>query len=187
MTNQYHYSPGTEVPVEVLADSTGDVADEGQAVAVVGEGPDGPQVELVEQVSDRCVGILGNTPEDLRDPDTTESDISAGNSAGRAKLILGHHVLWMETDSGYSPSPGDYVEVGDGGDIESFTGPTATGLGGAVTNNLGVDGSGQLETDNGSDIDVDFTQDAFPYGMVFTTIAREWGVGGRTAVILGVR
>lgn len=184
---QYHYSPGTEVPVEVLADSTGDVADEGQGVAVIGEGPDGPQVDLVESVSDRCVGILANTPEDLRDPDTSESDISAGSTAGRAKLILGHHVLWMETDSAYSPSPGDYVEVGDGGDVQAYTGPTATGLGGAVTNNLGLDGSGQLETDNASDIDVDFTQDAFPYGMVFTTIAREWGVGGRTAVILGVR
>lgn len=183
MTNQYHYAPGEEVPVEVLADSTGDVANEGQGVAIVGEGPDGPQVELVEAVSDRCVGILGNTPEALRDPNTTESNISAGNSAGKAQLILAEHVVWMEVDSGYSPTVGDYVEVGDGGDVEAYTGPTATSVG-TLTNDLGHDANGVLETTAGSATDLDFTQDAFPFGMVFTTIARGWGVGGRIAVML---
>lgn len=184
--SEYIYTPGHEIPVEVLADSNGDVADEGQGVAVVGETESAVQVELVESVNDRCVGLLKDVPSKLADPDNSESDFASGDSAGMATLILGEFVVWMEVDSAYTPSVGDYVEVGDGGDIEAYTGPTATGLGGAVTNTLGVDGSGQIETNNGSDIDLDFTQDAFPYGYVFTTVAREWGVGNRTAVIKGV-
>jgi len=184
MPNQYHYTPGYEVDVEVLADSNGDVADVGQGVAVVGEGPDGPQVELVEGTDAAFVGLLKNTPEDLRNPNNSESDFAAGDSVGRATLILGVYVLWMETDSGYSPTPGDLVEVGDGGDVEAYSGPTVTGLGASVNNNLGISASGELETNNGSDIDIDLGHDAFPDGTVFTTIAREWGVGGRTAVII---
>lgn len=180
------FDTGTEVPVEVLADSTGDVATEGQGVALVGENESAVTVELVESVSDRCVGILKNDPSALHDPGTTESDIGSGSSAGMADVILAYPIFWMDADSGYSPTVTDYVQVGDGGDIESFTGPTASGLGGAVTNTLGVDGNGALETNAASDIDVDFTNDAFPFGMVFTTVAREWGVGGKTAVIKGV-
>jgi len=178
----YHYSPGFEIPVEVLADSNGDVARQGDGVAVIGEGPDGPQVELQEGTGDAHVGMLKNEPEFMRDPDNSESDVSSGNSAGQATLILGVHVIWYETDSGFSPSVGDYVEVGDGGDIEAYSGPTTTGVG-TLTNTLGIDGNGNLENDSGGDIDVSLGVDAFPDGMVLTTIAREWGVGGRTAVI----
>lgn len=186
MANEYLHAPGAEVPVEVLADSAGDVADEGQAVALVGENADYTTVELVEAISDRAVGILKDQPADLEDPDTAESDIAAGASAGPATLILFVPVIWMEVDSGFTPTVGDYVEVGDGGDVEAYTGPTASGLGGAVTNTLGVSGAGQIETNNASDIDLDFTQDAFPFGMVFSTVASEWGVGGKVAVMRGV-
>lgn len=180
------YSPGDEVPVDVIADSNGDVAREGQGVALVGEGESLTQVELVETESDRCVGVLTSEPSALEDPETTEADIASGNSAGQASLAIWEPVVWMDVDSGYSATVGDYVSVGDGGDIEAYQGPTATGLGGAVTNELGIDGSGNLETNNASDIDVNFTNDAFPFGFVFTTVAREWGVQGKVAVMKGV-
>jgi hypothetical protein len=184
MATQYHYTPGHVVDVEVLADSNGDVADEGQGVAVVGEAPDGPQVELVEGTDAAFVGLLKNTPEDLRDRNSSEADFAAGDSVGRATVILGVHVLWMPTDDGYDPSPGDLVEVGDGGDIEAYGGPTTTGIDAAVTNDLGIDDNGTLENGSANDINIALGHDAFPDGSVFTTIAREWGVGGRTAVII---
>lgn len=187
MTNELHYGPGEEVPVEVLADSSDDVAREGEGVALVGENESVPTVELVESTSDRCIGLLASDPAELDDPDNSESDYTSGDNVGRATLHLAHHVFWMPVDSGYSsPSVGDYVEVGDGGDVEAYTGPTTTGQDGAVTNTLGVDGSGSLENNSASDIDIDFTNDAFPFGMVFTTVAREWGVQGKVAVMRGV-
>lgn len=182
-TADYLLTPGMEIPIEVLADSNGTVAREGDGVHLRGENSDAVEVELVESVSDRCVGLLADDPKDFEDPDVEQADFSSGDSAGMATLILGSPVVFMATDSGFSPSVGDFCEVGDGGDIEDYQGPTASGLGGAVTNNIGVDGSGNLETDNGSDIDLNFTGDAFPFGQVFSTIAREWGVGDRTAVI----
>jgi len=178
----YHYVPGYEIPVEVLADSNADVAREGKGVAVIGEGPDGPQVELQEGTSDAHIGLLKNEPEGLRDPDNSESDYSSGDSVGRATLILGVTVIWYPTDSGYSPSVGDLVEVGDGGDIEAYSGPTTSGVS-TVTNTVGIDANGNLENDGGSDIDISLGVDAFPDGMVLTTVAREWGVGGHTAVV----
>lgn len=186
MTNDYLFQPGDEVPVEVLADSNGDVARDGQGVALTGEGESMSQVELVEAESDRCVGIIVDEPSVLEDPEVTEGDIAAGESAGEATLALWYPVVWMDVDSGYSPTVADYVSVGDGGDVEAYTGPTATGLGGAVDNNVGISADGSLQTDNGSDIDLDFTQDAFPFGFVFTTIAREWGAQGRVAVMKGI-
>jgi hypothetical protein len=187
MTNEYVYSEGREVPVEVLADGTGTVAREGEGVALVGENADAVTVELVEAESDRAVGILTEDPRDFQmDEDAAQADYAAGDSAGMASTAILFPIVWVDTDGGYNPSVGDYAKMADGGDIEAFTGPTASGLGGAVTNNLGIDGNGNLETDNGGDIDVNFTQDAFPFGTVFTTIAREWGVGDRTGVIKGV-
>jgi hypothetical protein len=186
MTNEYLYQPGDEVPVDVLADSNGDVAREGQGVSLTGEGESLTQVELVETEADRCVGVITTEPSGLEDPEALESDFAAGDSVGEATLALWHPVIWMPVDDGYTPSVADYVRVGDGGDVEAYTGPTATGLGGAVTNDLGVDGSGSLETDGANDIDLNFTEDAFPFGTVFTTIAREWGVQGKVAVMKGV-
>lgn len=183
MTNEYVHTPGDEVPVEVVADSTDTVAREGQGVALVGENADAVEVELVEAVSDRCIGVLKDDPKDFEDPNITQADYTSGESAGMATLILHEVIVWMEEDDAYNATVGDYVEVGDGGDVEGYTGPTSVGQGGAVANNLGVAGDGTLQNDSAGDIDLDFTQDAFPYGMVFTTIAREWGVGGKVGVI----
>ena len=183
---EYVYTPGHEVPVEVIADSNGNVASGGDGVAVVGESETGVQVRLVEAVSDRCVGLLKDTPEALRDPTTDESDIGAGQSAGKATLILGEFVVWMNPTDAYAASVGDYVQVAAGGQVEAFTGPTAAQQ--AADNGLGITSGGQVVHDgttDAADIDLDFTQDAFPYGYVFTTIAREWGVGNRIAVIKG--
>lgn len=186
MTNEYVFSTGHNVPVEVEADSAGTVAREGEAVHLKSEDSDAVQVELVEAVSDRAVAILTEDPKDFQDdPNAAQSDYSSGDSAGMASAAILYPIIWMDTDSGYTPSVGDYVEVGDGGDIEAYTGPTASSVS-TLTNTLGVDGSGNLEHDGGSDIDIDFTSDAFPYGTVFTSVAREWGVGDKTGVIKGV-
>lgn len=182
-----HLQPGDTVPVLVEADSSGDVAQEGDAVHLKGEDADAVIVELVESVSDRAVGMLVEDPEDMRrDTSLTNSDFSSDEEAGMAEMMLAYPVWWMATDSGYTPSVSDYVEVGDGGDIESYTGPTATGVS-TLTNTLGIDNNGGLEEDSNTGIDVDFTNDAFPFGLVFTAIARQWGVGDRTGVLVGVR
>jgi len=186
MSNEYIYTPGHEVTVEVQADSNGDVAREGDGVAAVDETESAVIVELVEAVSDRCVGLLKTDPVELDDPDNSASDYAAGDTVGLATLVLGEFVVWMKADDAYTASVGDYVEVGDGGDVEAYTGPTAAGQNGAVTNNLGVAGDGTIENDSANDIDLDFTAGAFPYGYVYTTIAREWGVQGKVAVIKGV-
>lgn len=179
------FFPGHEIPVEVLADSAGTLALEGDGVALVGENADAVTVELQEATSDVHVGILKDDPEDwARDNSLTQSDFSSGDSGGMATVALGVPVAWYLTDSGYTPTVGDLVEVGDGGDIEAYSGPTTSSVG-TLTNTLGIDGSGNLENDGGSDIDVNLGIDAFPDGIVLSSIARQWGVGDRTAVIKG--
>lgn len=190
MSSEMLHRPGEEIPVEVLADSADTVAREGEAVALVGETQHGVQVELVESESDRALGMLTQDADDFqKDSDTAQSDYSSGDSAGYATMALFYPVYWMKTDSGYDPSQSDYVKVGDGGDVEAYTGPTAAGQDGAVTNALGIDGNGNLENPTAGDIDIDFTSDAFPFGFVFTTLqSYSWAPSGtdRVAVVRGV-
>lgn len=165
------YTPGDVVTVEVETDTNGHVALEGDAVELVGENN---RLPVVEETSEKAadIGVLASDPEDF----TAQSDHSAGDNVGKADLIIAKHVIPVTADSGYTPSIGDYVTAGDGGDFEQVTGPTATGLGGAVTNNLGVDGNGNLETDNGSDIELDIT-DGIPTGVVFDPNPANFGPG----------
>lgn len=186
MTNEYLYRPGEEIPVEVVADSNGDVAREGLGVSLFGEGESMTQVELLENEEDRCIGVLTTEPSGLRDPDVVEGDFGAADSVGEATLALWHPVVWMPVADEYDPSVGDYVRAVNDGVVDVYTGPTAAGVDGAVTNRLGVDGDGNLENDSAGDIELNFGEDAFPFGTVFTTIAREWGVQGKVAVMKGV-
>jgi hypothetical protein len=159
--------PGDTYSVEVAADSNGDVALRGKGVALTGDRHErNPEVELVENADGVGVGILRNDPADYTG---SQSDYSSGDQAGIAELILTKAVVVCEADSGYTPTEGDKVKFGDGGDVVQVTGPTATGLGGAVTNNLGMDGSGNLETDNGTDIELNIL-DGIPFGIVFDTV-----------------
>jgi len=185
MTNEYVYSEGRNVPVEVLADGNGTVAREGQGVALVGENADAVTVELVESESDRAVGILTEDPRDFQTDETaSQSDYAAGDSAGIASAAILAPIVWLDAADAYAATVGDYVKMVDGGEVDAFTGPTAVQA--ASDNGLGITSAGQIVHDgttDAADIDLDFTQDAFPFGMVFTTIAREWGVGERVGVI----
>jgi hypothetical protein len=166
--NDFYAVPGDTVTVEVETDPNGTVATEGDAVELVGSYQRNP---LVEQVNTRAndVGVLLADPADF----TSQSDHSAGDKVGRAKMALAKRVIPVLSDSGYTPSIGDYVTALDGGGYSSITGPVATSVG-TLTNTLGVDGSGNLEHDGGSDIELDITG-GFPTGVVFDADIPEFG------------
>lgn len=157
--------PGDRVTVEVEADSNGDVALRGDGVHVKGATNRNPLVELTEAQSELTVGILDDDPEEWADTDT-QSDFSAGDNLGKAPVLLGVHVFMVAPDSGYTPSVADFVNFIDGGVVDAVTGPTATSVS-TLTNTLGVDGSGVLETDAGSDVELDFQGEWPPWGFVF--------------------
>lgn len=163
MKNEFYAVPGDTYTVEVETDPNGDVATEGDAVELVGSTNRNP---LVEQVNSRAndIGVLLNDPEDF----TSQSDHSAGDNVGKATMAVVKPIIPVQADSGYTPSIGDYVTALDGGAYSVITGPVASGLGGAVTNTLGVDANGNLETNNGSDIELDLTG-GMPSGVVFDT------------------
>lgn len=179
MSSRYiAHEPGDEVPVEVIADSNGDMATAGDLVQVEGENDSFTTVEQNDAADGKAVGMLAT---DGRDYDSSTS-YSDGDSAGEATLYLFHPVLWLDPASGYSsPTAGDLVQEADAGDVEAYTGATATGVG-TVTNTLGVDGSGTFENDSGADVDVSMA-DVVPFGQVFSTRVRSLHVGDRVAVI----
>lgn len=179
MASRYiQHEPGDEVPVEVIADTNGDMATAGDLVQIEGENNQYTTVEQNDAADGEAVGMLAT---DGRDYDSSTS-YSDGDSAGEATLYLFHPVLWLDPTSGYSsPSAGDLVQEADAGDVEAYTGATATAVG-TLTNDLGHDGSGGLETTAGSDSDVDLA-DAVPFGQVFSTRVRSLHVGDRVAVI----
>lgn len=172
------HEPGDEVPVEVEADTNGDMATAGDLVQVRGENTEFTTVEQNDAADGKAIGMLAT---DGRDYDSSTS-YSSGDSAGEATLYLFHPVLWLDPTSGYSsPSAGDLVQEADAGDVQAYTGATATSVG-TLTNTLGHDGSGVLETDAGSDTDVNLA-DAVPFGQVFSTRVRSLHVGDRVAVV----
>lgn len=163
--------------MEVEADANGDMATAGDLVQVRGENDQFTIVEQNDGADGKAIGMLAEDPDDY---DSTTS-YSAGDSAGTSNLYLFHPVLYLDPGAG-TPSAGDLVQESDSGQIEPYTGATATGLGGAVTNTLGVDGTGTFETNNASDLDVSLA-DAVPFGQVFSTRVRSLHVGDRVAVV----
>lgn len=170
--------PGDTYTVEVVADSSGDVATRGKGVVLTGSRNRNPECKLVENDDGFGVGTLQNDPDEFSGD---QADYSAGDPAGIAEVVLTKAIIMVEPGSGYDPSVTDYVKFGDGGDVVSVTGPNVTGTGGAVTNNLGFDGDGNLESDNGSDVELNIL-DGLPFGMVFDTAVPEYGASGKIAV-----
>lgn len=171
------HRPGDEVPVEVIADANGDVAEAGDLVQVRGENDSFTTVEQNDAADGKAVGMLKTDGSDYDSSNT----YSAGTSVGEATLYLFHPVLWLDPASGYSsPAAGDLVQEADAGDIEAYTGATATSVS-TLTNSLGHNG-GTLETDAASNTDVNLA-DAVPFGQVFSTRVRSLHVGDRVAVV----
>jgi hypothetical protein len=174
--NVIRYAPGDVVSVEVLADSNGDAATQGLGVELVGETPEFTQVELVESAN-QAIGVLAEDPEGY----DSSTSYSSGNVVGPADLILTRPVFLLETTSGYTATVGDEVSFADGGQIAKETGVTSSGQDGTVTNNLGVDGSGNLENASASDHDVLITG-GIPFGVVFRTLADDFDQASKVAV-----
>lgn len=176
------YFAGDRVPVEVLADGSGDAPSRGDGVRVRGESEGYTQVELVQGADGEGVAILLDTPPGYDSAD--DGSYSDGESLGVVDALLVKPVINVTPASGYSPAVGDLVQFtkdSTEGRVTEAAGVTATGLGGAVTNNLGVDGSGNLETDNASDIDVSI-RDGIPFGEVFATRADDFNQGDAIGV-----
>jgi len=177
MTNEFYAVPGDTFTVEVETDPNGTVATEGDAVELVGSHNRNP---LVEQVNSRAndIGVLLTDPEDF----TSQSDHAAGDKVGTATMAIAKPVLPVTADSGYSPTVGDYVTALDGGGYSVITGPVATSTG-TLTNSLGVDGNGNLETDAGSDVELDIT-DGFPTGVVLDTDIPEFNAADMAVALI---
>jgi hypothetical protein len=174
------YFPGDTVPVEVVANAAGTVATRGKGVEITGETDDLTQVRLGASTEGHGVGFLSEDPSDFSG---SQADYNAGDSAGRASLVLLKPVVILSPATGYTPEVADDVRFDGNGDLVEATGLTAAGQGGAVTNTLGVDGNGNLETDNGSDIEVPL-REGLPFGEVFRTLAD--GFDEATAVQVAV-
>lgn len=169
---------GSPVPVNLKADGSGNVATRGQGVEVVGVQDGIPQVQLTT-ARGTGVGILTRTPDAYDDTKSYANDEVVGDT----ELELVVPVYWVEPTTGYSGSEsvGDRVIFASGGQVEAHTGPVSTGVDGAVTNALGVDGSGNLENASASDIEL-AVRDAVPFGEVIMTAATDFGHGSKIAV-----
>lgn len=120
------YTPGSKVPVTVVADSGGNVALRGDAVAITGENSEHTEVALVETAGNG-VGHLDGDPDEY-DPDAT---YAAGDVVGTATVVLRMYVDWFVERAGWDqsladPSTSD-AAVGDkcvyapGGEVQLHT------------------------------------------------------------------
>lgn len=178
MSNDFYALPGDTYTVEVEADGNGDVATENDAVELDGSTDRNPLVQLCTGRANE-IGVLAEDPDEY----DSSASYSAGDSVGTATLIVAKPIIPVNADSAYTPAVGDYVTAVDGGGYTGITGPVATGLGGAVTNTLGVDGNGNLETNNASDIELDVT-DGFPSGVVFDTDIPEFNAADMAVALI---
>lgn len=177
MSNDFYAVPGDTYTVEVEADENGNVATENDAVELVGSHNRNP---LVEQCGGRAtdVGVLAEDPSDY---DSTET-YAAGDKVGTAEMIVAKTIIPVTADSAYSPTVGDYVAAVSGGGYTGITGPVATSVG-TLTNSLGVDGNGNLETDAGSDVELDLTG-GMPSGVVFDTDIPEFNAADMAVALI---
>lgn len=97
------YDPGTDVDVDVVADSTGAVAGRGDPVELAGEDGGRTQVQLVE-TDGAGIGSLKHERE-FED----EADVAAGEVAGRSAVLTKGPVDWYDESDGENLSVGDIV------------------------------------------------------------------------------
>jgi len=110
-----HLEPGARVSVELVADSSGNVAAANDLVEIAGETASYPQVSVVENAG-AGVAVLERLPEDY-DETTT---YGAGEVVGETTVRLRHGVDWVPVDGAYTPTAGDQVVSDAGGDIRAY-------------------------------------------------------------------
>ena len=120
------YHPGDDVTVELVADGSGTVADEGLAVELVGEGGDAPQAQL-NGTAGNGVGVLTRHPDEYDD----SMSYSANETIGKATISVTNPIEWMVPSDGYAASVADPVVYDAGGTVRQVdfdgTAPDDTG------------------------------------------------------------
>lgn len=111
------YTPGARIPVQVVADPNGNVAERGQIVEIAGETRDGVEVQLTT-ADGSGIGHLKRNPGEY-DADET---YAAGDGVGDSTLLLRHYIDWFETGDLATLAPGDRVVSAAGGGVRAFDG-----------------------------------------------------------------
>ena len=169
------YSPGQRVDVEPVADADGNMPTRGDGVEIVGENRSYTQVQVTQGPDSYGIGHLTVDPEEHEEGDT----YAAGETAGESTVFLYHPVVLLNPDDAYTPTAGDLVGWDAGGVVSADAGVTATSVG-TLTNDLGHDADGNLETLAGTDTDIALGQG--PIGVVFATGTKDFGSAGKVAV-----
>lgn len=104
----YNYTPGDEVPVELVENATDELPERGDFVKITGDSDavDGPQVSALDANGDLAIGQILDIP----------SDQNGDAQEGAATLVLTNPVTWTPVSADYAdPSAGDeVVEYADG-------------------------------------------------------------------------
>lgn len=121
------YTPGAGVAVEVTADSGGTVATRGQGVELSGENDALTEVSLVETAGGG-VGFLARDPDDFTG---NQGDYAAGESAGRAEIVLYKPIVLLDAVDDFDSGATGTQEAAVGDEVEFKTG----GIVGPATDN----------------------------------------------------
>jgi len=113
MAIKFH-EPGDEVTVQLVANGNGNVATEGDLVAIDGETSTHTQVALVATAG-TAVAILARMPEEY----DSSASYAAGDVVGEAKVLLRQPVDFVPT-GGFAGAAGDKVVDAAGGGLRSF-------------------------------------------------------------------
>jgi len=120
------YAPGEAVPVELVADGSGTVADEGQVVELVDEVADAPQAQL-NGTAGNGIGILTRYPDEYDD----SMSYSANETVGKATISTTNPIDLMIPSDGYTASVADRIVYDAGGTVRQVdfdgTAPDDTG------------------------------------------------------------
>ncbi|AUV81263.1 hypothetical protein C2R22_05960 [Salinigranum rubrum] len=109
------FEPGQDVTVELVADSSGNVAGLGTLVEISGETSEHTQVQQVETAG-AGVATVARLP---RNYDDTKS-YSNGEVVGEAAVLLRHAVDWVEETTPGSLSAGDKAISDAGGTVAAY-------------------------------------------------------------------
>lgn len=111
-----YFNPGQAVPVELVANSEGEIADRGDVVELVGESGGRTQVALCETRGEG-VGHLHRRPKDYDEDDDYEEGDAAGVES--ATIYVDGPVDWFNPVDDYEAEVDDLVVFDDGG-IDAF-------------------------------------------------------------------
>ena len=110
-----YLEPGDRVSVELVADSSGNVAAEGDLVEMSGETSAHTQVSVVETAG-QGVAILDRQAEEY----DSSATYAAGDVVGTAMVYLSHPVHWLPASDGETFAAGGYAVSDVGGGVRAL-------------------------------------------------------------------